>query len=107
MSTDPNWGFCAAYGCPLLGVHGISDKWYCCCHFNVNPSLNDAITAELHRQKTLVDKVLAARRIGEASAPLENELIELTRQIGRQQSIPGAGVIGPTHAMQHYAEIDQ
>ncbi|MBC8642116.1 hypothetical protein IAG25_35515 [Caballeronia sp. EK] len=78
---------CAAYGCPLMGVHGVSGKWYCCCHFNANPGLNDAITAELHRNKPLVDRAMALRRAGVAHGALENELVTLTKEIGQQRDL--------------------
>lgn len=84
------WGMCEAYGCPLLGVHGVSGKWYCGCHFNVEPALNDAITAELHRQKDLVKFVLMKRRQGEADGAAERNLIEITREIGRQTELAPA-----------------
>lgn len=79
--------FCAAYGCPLFGVHGVNGKWYCCCHFNANPGLNDAITAELHRNKALVDRAIALRRAGKADGALENQLVTLTKELGNQAEL--------------------
>lgn len=99
--------FCAAYACPMLGVHGVSGKWYCCCHFNADAGNNDAITAELHRQKTTVDRIVLARREGRADAQLENGLILLVRELGTQQTIHGAGVIGPESAPPDYTEPQQ
>jgi hypothetical protein len=91
----------------MLGVYGVSGKWYCPCHHNVNPTLNDAITAELHRQKPLVDRIVSLRRAGEASRELEQQVIDIVREIGAQQTIRGAGVIGPTHAEPHYTETQR
>jgi hypothetical protein len=104
--SDPTNDFCAAYGCPLLGVHGVSGKWYCMCHFNASPALNDAITAELHGQKTLVDRIVSLRRQGKADAKLESEMLNIVREITGQQSIPTSGVTGPTHAEPHFSETD-
>ncbi|CAG4900637.1 hypothetical protein [Paraburkholderia saeva] len=104
--TEPTSDFCAAYGCPMLGVYGFSGKWYCCCHFNANPALNDAITAELHRMKSVVDRVVLARREHRADAQLENSLVLITREIGQQQTIPTSNVTGPTHAAPHFSETD-
>lgn len=95
---------CAAYGCPLFGVHGVSGKWYCACHFNANPALNDAITAELHTQKPLVDQIVSLRRCGNANRELESKLLNLIREIGQQ--IPLAPVAGPTHGERHFSETD-
>lgn len=78
---------CAAYGCPLMGVHGVSGKWYCCCHFNSDPGLNDAITLELQANKPLVDRAMALRRAGKADGALENELVTLTKEIGQQRDM--------------------
>jgi hypothetical protein len=98
--------FCAAYGCPMLGVYGVSGKWYCCCHHSANPALNDAITAELHRMKSVVDQVVLARREHRADAQLENSLVLITRELGTQQTIQGAPVIGPESAAPHYTETE-
>jgi hypothetical protein len=110
MNADGTaWGMCAAYGCPLLGTVGDAGKWVCCCHFNIGGAANDAITAELHRQKPLVDRVLSLRATHagyRAILAVESELIELTREIGRQHSIPTACVVGPTHAEPSFSEID-
>lgn len=103
-AAEPISDFCAAYACPMLGVHGVSGKWYCCCHFNADASLNDAITAELHRQKATVDRIVLARREHRADAQLENGLILLIREIGTQQTFHGAGVIGPESAGPHHSE---
>lgn len=96
--------FCAAYACPMFGVHGVSGKWYCACHFTANPALNDAITAELHRQKLMVDQIISLRRCGNADRELESKLIDIVREIGQQ--IPLAPVTGPTHAEPHFSETD-
>lgn len=102
--SEPTSDLCAAYGCPLMGTFGVNSKWYCACHFNANPSLNDAITSELHRQKPLVDQIMHLRRNHEASGKLEGELINLIHEIGHQASIPTAPVTGPTHATTHFTE---
>jgi hypothetical protein len=102
--TERTSDFCAAYGCPLMGTFGVNGKWYCPCHHNADPSLNDAITAELHRQKATVDRIVLARREHCADAKLENGLILLVREIGTQQTFHGAGVIGPESAGPHYPE---
>jgi hypothetical protein len=103
MNTQAS-DFCAAYGCPMLGVHGVSGKWYCPCHFNSNPALNDAITAELHRQQPMVDQILSLRRCGKADGKLESELIDIIREIGQQA--PLSTVTGPTHGAPHFSETD-
>lgn len=102
--SEPTNDFCAAYSCPMLGVHGVSGKWYCACHFNVNPALNDAVTMELHRQKPLVDQIVSLRRAGQASRELESELLDITREIGKQ--VPLAPVTGPTRGEPHFSETD-
>jgi hypothetical protein len=102
--SEPTSDLCAAFGCPLMGTFGVNSKWYCACHFNANPSLNDAITAELHRQKATVDRIVLARREHRADAQLENGLILLVREIGTQQTFHGAGVIGPESGTTHYSE---
>jgi hypothetical protein len=98
---------CAAYACPMLGVYGVSGKWYCPCHHNASPGQNDAITAMLHQQKATVDRLVLARREGHADAQLENGLILLTREIGVQQTMHGAPVIGPESAPPDYTEPRQ
>jgi hypothetical protein len=111
MSTSADeWGYCAAFGCPLLGSFGVGGKWYCCCHFRANPSSNDAITAAINRHSNLVQRALSARQTFAGYAEIkaaEDELVEITREIGRQSSIPTAPIIGPTHAMTHYAETGE
>lgn len=102
--TDQTPDTCAAYSCPLLGVYGVSGKWYCACHFNANPALNDAITVELHRQKPLVDQIVLARREGRADAKFEGELIDIVREIGQQP--PLAPVSGPEYGQPHFSETD-
>lgn len=97
--------FCAAYACPMLGVYGVSGKWYCSCHHNANPALNDVITAELHKQKDTVDRIVLARREGRCNVQLENGLIAMIRDIGEQMPLPKANVIGPTHGNTHYTEV--
>lgn len=110
MSADGTaQGMCSAWGCPLLGTVSDGGKWSCCCHFNVGGAANDAITSELHRQKPLVDRALSLRATYAGYAAVlaaESELIEITREIGRQYSIPTAGVVGPTHAEPSFAETD-
>jgi hypothetical protein len=104
MSAEQTSDFCAAYACPMLGVYGVSGKWYCPCHHNADPAQNDAITAELHRQKATVDRIVLARREHCADPQLENGLILLIREIGTQQTFHGAGVIGPESAGPHHSE---
>lgn len=103
--NEPTNDFCAAYGCPMFGVHGENGKWYCCCHFNVSPSHNDSITLELNRQKPLVDQILAARREGRANGKLEAELLEITRPLATQP--PVTPVTGPTYAEPHFSETGE
>lgn len=106
---DVHTDTCAAYGCPLLGSFGVGGKWFCVCHFRANAAVNDAITAELNRHRGIVDALLLARRTGAGHADikaLEDELISHTHEIGRQQSIPTAGVVGPTHAEPPFTETD-
>lgn len=65
MSEDVGqpWGFCAAFGCPLLGTVGSEGRWYCFCHVNKPSNFNDAITRELReKQQAVVDVTLALRR---------------------------------------------
>lgn len=106
--SEPTSDFCTAYGCPLIGVYGGGiGKWYCFCHHNNEGGSSDAITAELHRQKLTVDRIMAARRHGRPDMQLENGLIEITQEIGRQRSMPSVGVIGPEYAAPHYTEQEQ
>lgn len=98
---------CEAYGCPLFGSFGVGSKWLCCCHFRANAGTNDAITAEIHRHKNLVDASLTARRTGAGYAAIkhiEDQLVILTAEIWQQQSIPTVGVVGPTSGAEHFAE---
>jgi hypothetical protein len=108
MSADGNaWGMCAAYGCPMFGSFGVGGKWYCCCHFRANAGTNDAITLVLNMNSSLVKESLLIRREGGRSADLraiEDKLVELTAEAGRQEVLPTAPIIGPTHAMQHYTD---
>lgn len=63
MSAEGYAGeLCAAYGCPLLGSFGVSGRWYCCCHFRLDASARDAVTAALNQHRNLVDRALLARR---------------------------------------------
>lgn len=82
---------CAAYGCPLLGVHGVSGKWYCGCHFNADHGLNDAITAELHRRPETVERVMLARRSFSVDPALESALIADVKAAFGQQTLPEMG----------------
>jgi hypothetical protein len=109
MSTNADgiaWGMCSAYGCPLIGSMSddVGGKWYCFCHVRQPHALNDAITATLHRNKPMVERVLIARRAHEANAGLENELRTITQDVGTTAPIPMAPVTGPTHAADHYTE---
>ena len=103
------WGMCSAYGCPLPGTVGDAGKWFCFCHFNRDPTARDAITAELHRQKPLVDHSLHLRATYAHYRDIldvESRLIALTRELGKQQTINTATVTGPTSAPTHFAETD-
>lgn len=104
--SEPMQEFCAAYGCPLLGVYGNGGKWFCCCHRNTDASRNDAITLSLNTHRELVDKALMLRRTRGNFADTENELIELTHQVGSQAPMQMGGVIGPESAGASYTEVD-
>lgn len=110
MSTDSTmWEECTANGCPLFGSYGVSGKWLCCCHFRAPVAAFDWITAEVNRNRNLVDTALLARRTGASSSQIkhaEDQLVILTHEIGRQQSFTTAGVVGPTHGEQHFSETD-
>jgi hypothetical protein len=94
---------CAAYGCPMIAAIGAGSRWYCACHFRHPISAFDAITAELHRHKPLVDAAIYARRSCAgyiAIRDAENALIAFTGVICQQYALkptPGhtAGVNGP------------
>jgi hypothetical protein len=88
----------------MLGVYGVSGKWYCCCHHNANPALNDAITAEIHRQQPMADHIVSLRRMGKADRGLEQQLIDAVREISQQP--PLAPVAGPKSGETHFSEID-
>lgn len=111
MTADENaWESCAAFGCPMLGSFGVSGKWYCCCHFRSPASANDAITSVLVQHRPIVDALVLARRqfTGYAEIKrLEDQLVELTHEIGKQYSVPRAGVTGPTHSEPHFSEADE
>lgn len=110
MSTDGiAWGICEAHGCPLVGSYGVGGKWFCCCHFRAPVATFDGITAEINRHRNLVDAALLARNTGagcKAIKHAEDQLVILTHEIGQQQSFSTAGVVGPTHGDQHFAETD-
>jgi hypothetical protein len=106
--------WCAAYGCPMIAAIGVAGHWYCACHWRAPVAAFDAITAELHRQKPLVDAANNARRSFAGYVAIrdaENALIERTHTIGQQYALrptrgTTGGVTGPTteaggHA--HYA----
>jgi hypothetical protein len=79
---------CAAFGCPMLGTFGSSGKWYCGCHFNAEPALNDAISAELNRLRPEVERIIALRRAHTADASLEYALINSVKDAVNQSSLP-------------------
>lgn len=110
MSDDGITGDgCAAYGCPMLGSFGVSGKWYCVCHFRVDAGARDAVTAVLNQHRNLVDHALLMRRTFAgwgAIKEAEDVLIDLTHEVGKQHTIPTAGVVGPTHAEPAYTETD-
>ncbi|MEI5996810.1 hypothetical protein H3V53_06230 [Paraburkholderia bengalensis] len=59
------WGYCSAFGCPLLGTRGSEGRWYCFCHVDKPSNFNDAITRELREsQMHIVDSTLDLRRHG-------------------------------------------
>lgn len=61
--SDQAWGFCEAFGCPLLGTLGSEGRWYCFCHAGKPSVFNDSITHELREnQSQVVDVTLALRR---------------------------------------------
>lgn len=95
MSADGVTGEgCAAYGCPMLGSFGVSGKWFCCCHFRGSSASATAVTSVLNQNAAIVDRVKLLRRTGAGYAAIlaaENQLIELTREIGRQYEIGGNG----------------
>ncbi|KVN25612.1 hypothetical protein WJ63_15900 [Burkholderia pyrrocinia] len=110
MTTDGVMGeSCAAYPCPMLGSFGVSGRWFCCCHFRASAAANDAITSVLNQHIAIVDRIKLLRREGagyKAILAAENQLIELTREVGRQYDMPTAGVTGPSHAEPHFSETD-
>lgn len=103
MSAAHAGELCAAYGCPLIAAIGAGNRWYCACHFRHPISAFDAITAELHRHKPLVDAAINARRSYAGYVAIrdaENALIALTGVIGQQYALRPttartAGVNGP------------
>lgn len=147
------WGYCAAYGCPLLGSVGSDGRWYCFCHAGRPTNQNDAITLLLREHMPIVQSTISIRghagsfhadpegyraiqraltdhgrkdllmgapdesphRPGKPIvrmwlARLESELMRLSggsRGAGASGVVQTAPVIGPTHAMQHYAEVDR
>lgn len=59
------WGFCAAFGCPLLGTRGSEGRWYCFCHVDKPSNFNDAITRELRENHMhVVESTLDLRAYG-------------------------------------------
>lgn len=83
---------CAAHGCPLLGSFGISGRWYCACHREAAPAAVAAITATLVQHREKCEHVLMLRRTHAGYAAIlaaENELIELTKEVGRQYELGG------------------
>jgi hypothetical protein len=110
MSIGDQWGYCAAFGCPLFGSFGVGGRWYCACHFRSTHSANDAITAAINRHPNLTQRAVSARQTFAGYAEIkaaEDELVEITAEIGKQSSIPSAPVIGPTHATTHYTEVGE
>ncbi|MDN7729217.1 hypothetical protein QZM48_04245 [Burkholderia orbicola] len=84
---------CAAQGCPMFGSFGVSGKWFCCCHFRGSSASSIAVTSVLIQHAATVDRVKFLRRTGGGYAAIlaaENELIELTREVGRQYEIGGS-----------------
>ncbi|MCA7902878.1 hypothetical protein LGM39_26255 [Burkholderia cepacia] len=94
MSMDGVTGeTCAAQGCPMLGSFGVSGKWFCCCHFRGSSASSPAVTSVLIQHAGIVDRVKLLRRTGGGYAAIlaaENQLIELTREIGTQYEIGGS-----------------
>jgi hypothetical protein len=80
---------CAALGCPMLGSFGVAGQWYCCCHFRHDAGARDAITSVLVANRALVDQVVLARRQFNASKEIEDQLINLTHEVGKQYEMGG------------------
>ncbi|WP_412021521.1 hypothetical protein [Burkholderia cepacia] len=81
---------CAALSCPLLGSFGVAGKWYCACHFRGSAASSAAVTSVLVHHRDKVERAVYLRRTFAGYAAIlaaENELIELTRVIGRQYEI--------------------
>lgn len=105
---------CAANGCPLVGTRKSATNgegaWFCSCHFNRDPSANDAITLAIRTNSAIGRAAMQARREGAASYELEAQLVELTRDIGKKlplrTTVPTAPVIGPMHASAYFGEVD-
>jgi hypothetical protein len=58
---DARWGYCAAYGCPLLGTVGRGGRWWCCCHAEASVEANDAITHGIRRHQAVHAATLDVR----------------------------------------------
>ncbi|CAG9241108.1 hypothetical protein BDI4_100049 [Burkholderia diffusa] len=58
---DAHWGYCAAYGCPLLGTVGRGGRWWCCCHAEAGVEANDAITHGIRRHQAVHAATLDVR----------------------------------------------
>jgi len=55
--------YCAAHGCPLLGVFGHGKgEWWCFLHFEKDASKRQAITTEINRRQWLADAIADLRR---------------------------------------------
>jgi hypothetical protein len=123
VSAHESGELCAAYGCPMIAAIGVGGAWYCACHWREPIASFDAITAELHRQKALVDTAIYARRSHAGYVVIresENALIEITHALGQQYALTPttgrtASVIGPTsergghahYASGEHAEIEE
>ncbi|WP_070106300.1 hypothetical protein [Burkholderia plantarii] len=83
---------CAAHGCPLLGSFGVSGRWYCACHRQATGQAVNAITATLVQNREKCEHVVMLRQTHAGYAEIfaaENELIELTHEVGKQYGMEG------------------
>jgi len=112
MTTTVSAGeLCAAYGCPMIAAIGMAGHWYCACHWRSPVAAFDAITAELHRHKPLVDAANYARRSFAGYVAIrdaENALTGTTHALGQQYALHPVRertgpVIGPTSEAPRYA----
>ncbi|CAG9265725.1 hypothetical protein BDI4_910060 [Burkholderia diffusa] len=58
LTRGSRWGFCEAYGCPLLGTFGRGGRSWCFCHFEIDASANDAVTHIIRNHWAVYSSVL-------------------------------------------------